>query len=333
MSQFVDRVEIQVEGGKGGNGCIAFRREKYVPKGGPDGGNGGAGGSVVFTVDPNLKTLLDFRHRPSYRARAGGAGRGKNCSGRGGDELLIRVPPGTVFHAAADGRVLADLTEPGARWIAAAGGRGGKGNTHFATSTRQAPRFAQDGEEGENRDLILELKLIADIGIVGLPNAGKSTLLARVTRANPKIGSYPFTTLKPNLGLTILDDERQMILADVPGLVEGAHRGKGLGLEFLRHVERTRVLLYLIDSAGEHPPADLEILRQELGSHSPSLLKKPSVVVLSRIDLVGPEERPTVTRAMAEGGTAAMIVSSVTGEGVNDLMQRCWQLLEADRGG
>jgi GTP-binding protein len=333
LSIFVDRVEIEVEAGKGGRGCVSFRREKFVPKGGPDGGNGGKGGSVVFSVDGNIKTLLDFRHRPSYRAEAGRGGQGNNKTGRDGADLVIRVPPGTVLADNDSGQMLADLTAGDQKWTAAAGGKGGKGNAHFATSTHQAPRFAQPGLEGEQRRLVLELKLIADVGLVGLPNAGKSTLLSRLTRATPKIGAYPFTTLTPNLGLATVGEERQLIFADVPGLIEGAHQGKGLGLEFLRHIERTRVLVLLVDVSSPHPVADLATLREELEQYSATMLKKPSFVALSKLDLF-PGAAPETVRGELEGsGLDVLEISSVSGSGLRELLERCWRLVEAERDG
>jgi GTP-binding protein len=328
---FVDRVEIEVEAGKGGAGCVSFRREKYVPKGGPDGGNGGKGGSVVFTVDGNIKTLLDFRHRPFYRAKAGRQGEGNNRTGRDGEDLVIRVPAGTVVLDAVEGRVLADLTAEKESWTAATGGQGGRGNAHFATSTRQAPRFAQPGLEGERRQLVLELKLIADVGLVGLPNAGKSTLLSRLTRATPKIGAYPFTTLTPNLGLATLDIERQLVFADVPGLIEGAHEGKGLGLDFLRHIERTRVLVILVDVSSAEPEEDLETVRQELGRHSAPLLEKPALVTLSKMDLHPGPAPDSIRRRLEARGLEVLEISSVSGTGLAELLERCWQLVEAQR--
>lgn len=331
--KFVDEAIITVKAGDGGDGCISFRREKFVPKGGPDGGNGGKGGSVVFTVDANIKTLLDFRHRPFYRAEAGKRGEGNNKTGRDGEDLIIRVPPGTLVLDADSGQPLADLTGADQSWTAALGGKGGRGNAHFATATRQAPRFAQPGLEGEERRLVLELKLIADVGLVGLPNAGKSTLLSRLTRATPKIGAYPFTTLTPNLGLASLDEERQLVFADVPGLIEGAHEGKGLGLEFLRHIERTRVLVMLVDVSSPQPVRDLETLREELDRYSPALLKKPSLVVLSKLDLL-PGPAPGATReAVEEIADEVLEISSVSGLGLGELLERCWQLVEAEGDG
>jgi GTP-binding protein len=330
---FVDQVEIEIAAGDGGTGIVSFRREKYVPKGGPDGGDGGKGGSVVFVVDRNVKTLLDFRHRPLYRAEAGNRGEGSNKTGADGDDLRVLVPPGTLVKDALTGDVLVDLTDPGITWIGARGGKGGRGNARFATSTRQAPRFAESGGEGERRRIVLTLKLIADVGLVGLPNAGKSTLLSRVTRANPKVGAYPFTTLSPNLGIAALDAERQMVLADLPGLIEGAHEGKGLGHEFLRHVERTRVLVFLLDVSGEDPAGDLAVLRRELSRYSAAMTEKPSLVALSKADLVEGDEAGRRLAELAAQGTEAIVLSSVTGAGLQVLLERAWKLLEADHGG
>ena len=329
MKGFVDRVEIEVHAGHGGPGCVSFRREKYVPKGGPDGGDGGKGGSVVLVVDRNVKTLLDFRHRPSYRAAKGGRGEGSDKTGRDGDDLVVLVPAGTMVWDADHEAWVADLTEHGQRWTAAAGGRGGKGNAFFKSATRQAPRHAQPGEEGEERRLVLELKLIADVGLVGLPNAGKSTLLSRLTRAQPKIAAYPFTTLSPNLGLAELDAERQIVFADLPGLIEGAHEGKGLGHEFLRHVERTRVLVYLVDASAQDPSADLRVVQHEIGSYSAELLERPSLICVSKADLL-PEEERRVERFGALG-QRVLLISAVTGAGLGGLLEELWRMLETIR--
>lgn len=327
---FVDEARIQVIAGKGGAGCISFRREKYVPKGGPDGGDGGRGGSVVCVVNPHVRTLLDCREEPRYRAVNGRPGSGNNRSGSNGDDRVIEVPKGTVVKDAESGEVVADLVEEGARVVVARGGRGGRGNARFATATNQAPRRADPGEAGEERWLELELKLIADVGFVGLPNAGKSTLLSRVTRARPKIADYPFTTLEPNLGIVALDEERTFVAADVPGLIEGAHRGKGLGLQFLRHLERTRVLAFLIDVTREQPAADLAVLEQELASHSQTLASKPRVVVLSKADLLPVEEhRAAVERAGLPG---ARLISAHAGTGLKELLEELWTMIAAPPG-
>jgi GTP-binding protein len=320
----VDRAGIEAEAGDGGAGCVSFRREKYVPKGGPDGGDGGRGGSVVLRVDAAVRTLLDCRERPRYRAASGRAGAGSNRTGKDGEDLIIEVPPGTIVKDAASGAVLADLVEPGAQWVAARGGRGGRGNARFATPTRQAPRRAEPGERGERRTLELELKLIADVGLVGPPNVGKSTLLARITRARPRIAPFAFTTLEPNLGIVGLDGERRFVVADLPGLIEGAHRGKGLGLDFLRHVERTRVLAFLVEAPSPAAREDLAMIERELREHGRQLLEKPRVVVLTKADLLADGERAGA--AARAGLPGALLVSAHTGLGVDVLLESLWRL-------
>jgi GTPase len=322
----VDVARIQVFAGRGGRGCVSFRREKYVPKGGPDGGDGGKGGDVWLEVDPHRRTLLDCRETVHYRARPGGAGSGNNRTGANAKDVIISIPPGTVIKDAESGEALADLTEPGQRFMAAKGGRGGRGNARFKSSRQQAPRRADPGEAGEQRVLDLELKLIADIGLVGLPNAGKSTLLSRISRANPKIADYPFTTLEPNLGIASLDEERQFVVADLPGLIEDAHRGKGLGAQFLRHVERTRVLALLVDATAESPSGDLATVERELRSYSVSLTDKPRLRVLTKLDLVAPEAR--ASRAREVGLPDALAISAHSGDGVRALLERLWAMLE-----
>jgi len=324
----VDHARIHAIAGSGGAGCVSFRREKYVPKGGPDGGDGGRGGSVILAVDPAVRTLLDCRERPRYRAESGRAGSGNNRTGRDGEDLVIEVPPGTVVKDAATGEAIADLVEPGTRWEAARGGRGGRGNARFATSTRQAPRHAEPGERGGERLLELELKLIADVGLVGPPNAGKSTLLARISRARPRIAPYAFTTLEPNLGIADLDGERRFVVADLPGLIEGAHEGKGLGLEFLRHVERTRVLAFLIESTSPTAADDLATVERELREYRGALMEKPRVVVLTKADLLAPEDLETVVARAAIPG--AVLVSAHSGLGVGSLLETLWRLVAAD---
>ncbi len=317
----IDHAKVKAIAGNGGRGCISFRREKYVPKGGPDGGDGGTGGSVILEVDARIRTLLDFRERPRYRANSGDAGSGNNRTGKNGADLVLRVPPGTVVYDE-HGAVLADLVAPGDRYLAATGGRGGRGNARFATSTNQAPRRADDGVPGEERALALELKLIADVGFVGLPNAGKSTLLARVSRARPKIDSYPFTTLEPNLGIVVLDAERQFVACDVPGLIEDAHAGRGLGLQFLRHVERCSVLLFLADVSSESPAADLAVVERELALHDAGLADKPRVIALTKADLLPPEERADAART--SGIPGALVISAHTGAGIDELKEILW---------
>jgi len=322
---FADRATIRVEAGHGGPGAISFRREKYVPKGGPDGGDGGKGGSVIFVVDPNVKTLLDFQADKLFRAEKGVQGSSKRSSGKDGKDLVIKVPPGTIVTDADNGDYLADLVEPGLRFVAAAGGKGGRGNAQFATATNQAPRRADAGIPGEAKTLHLELKLVADAGLVGFPNAGKSTLLAAVSSARPKIAAYPFTTLRPVLGVVRLDEERVFVLEDIPGLIEGAAQGKGLGHEFLRHVERTRILVFLIDITTEDKAAALSTLRNELFAWSPELLSKPALLVLSKADLVPPDEAEAHARAFG-----AIAISSATGYGLDNLKDRIGSALDAE---
>jgi GTP-binding protein len=281
---FIDQVNIHVKSGKGGDGMVHFRREKYEPRGGPDGGDGGKGGDVIFEVKSTLNTLSSFRPNQRFAADDGKGGGGSQMTGHGGKDLIIHVPPGTVIYDAETGDLLGDLTSPGQQLLICKGGRGGRGNQHFATSRNQAPRTAERGEPHEEKLLRLELKLIADIGIIGLPNAGKSTLLSALTNAKPKIGDYPFTTLEPNLGVAKIDDETTVVLADIPGLIEGAHEGAGLGHDFLRHIQRTRVLIHMIDGLSEDPLADFSQINTELSLFDTNLGKKPQVVVLNKID-------------------------------------------------
>ncbi len=332
--KFVDEVRIHVKAGDGGDGAIAWRREKFVPRGGPAGGDGGDGGDVALVVDPQLLTLLDYRYVHEHRARDGEDGRGSDQNGHSAPPLELEVPPGTVVRDASTGEVLADLGEPGRRFVVAKGGRGGLGNMNFATSTRQAPRYAEPGTPGEERELVLELKLLADVGIIGYPNAGKSTLISRISRARPKIADYPFTTLTPNLGVVSHRGERSFVVADIPGLVEGAHAGAGLGHQFLRHVERCRVLVHLVDpvAAGEgrEPRADFDAINRELALYSPELAKKPQVVAVTKMDL--PDARPRLAalrRALArrKGGREVLGISAVTGEGLDALLDAVARVL------
>lgn len=334
MSRFVDQATIYVKAGDGGAGCVSFRREKFVPKGGPDGGDGGRGGSVVLRADEGLSTLLDFRYRRVFRAQRGGHGEGGNRTGRSAPDLVIPVPVGTVVKDATTGEVLADLTEHGQVAVVARGGRGGRGNARFATPTRRAPRYAEPGEKGEERTLLLELRLLADAGLVGKPNAGKSTLLARMSAARPKIADYPFTTLHPNLGVVSLGLGQSFVLADLPGLVEGAHQGAGLGHRFLRHVSRTRVLAYVLDAAlSEDPLQDLETLRSELAAYDPSLVERAKVVALNKVDLPEGRRRAEALKGVLEGrGYHVFLTSGVTGEGVHLLAAKLWELVQAARG-
>jgi GTP-binding protein len=324
---FVDRARVHVVAGGGGSGCMSFRREKYVPKGGPDGGDGGRGGSVIFEVDPHVRTLLDCREEPVHKAERGRAGSGNRRTGRDGRDKVVKVPPGTVVKDAESGEILADLIQPTDQWIAARGGRGGKGNAQFATPTHQAPRRADPGTPGDERWLDLELKLIADVGLVGPPNAGKSTMLSRISRARPKIANYPFTTLEPHLGIVELDIERRFVVADVPGLIADAHLGKGLGLEFLRHIERTRVLLLMVDVGSASAADDLAMIENELREYSPALSEKPRVVVLTKADTLPEEE---LAGASARVGLPdARLVSAHSGRGIPALLEELWKTVAA----
>ncbi len=332
---FVDTARIRVKAGDGGRGAVSFRREKYVPAGGPDGGDGGDGGDVVVAADASMRTLLDFRHRTHYVAESGGPGEGARRHGRDGASEVIRVPPGTVVRDVATGQVIADLVRAGQSVVVAKGGRGGKGNARFATPTRQVPRYAQPGEQGEERWIDLELKLLADVGLVGFPNVGKSTLISRISAARPKIADYPFTTLVPNLGVVDLGEGRSFVVADIPGLVEGAHAGVGLGHEFLRHVERTRVLVHVLDLTWGESHADplkaFDIVQDELGRYSPSLALRPMIVAANKMDV--PEGRARlgeVREALRARGFEVCAISALTGEGVQDLVARMASLVFAD---
>ncbi len=319
---FLDQAQIEVEAGHGGEGVVSFRRESYEPHGGPDGGDGGSGGDVIVEVDPQLSTLLDYRYRRQYRAEAGNKGQGSNKTGRSGEDLVLRVPPGTVVRDQETGEVIGELLEPGERIVAARGGRGGKGNAFFATATNQAPRKSQPGEEGEARRIELELKLIADVGLVGEPNAGKSTFLASVSRATPKVADYPFTTLTPNLGVVQLTGSRTFVIADIPGIIEGAHEGKGLGLQFLRHIERTRTLALFIPADALEPQEEYEKLRAELRSYSEELAAKPHCVVFTKSDLLPPDwPDPRVDAPDAWG---QFVISAVAQRGLPELLEALW---------
>jgi GTPase len=320
---FIDEAKIYVKAGDGGNGCLAFRREKYVPRGGPSGGDGGRGGDVYMVANEQLNTLLHFRFNPEHKAQRGRHGEGSNCTGQDGDPVVLEVPVGTVVYDADTGEKLHDLAHPGERVLIARGGRGGKGNARFATATHQAPTEHQPGRPGQERRLRLELKLLADAGLVGFPNAGKSTLISRISAARPKIADYPFTTLEPNLGVVQLDDFRSFVVADIPGLIEGAHLGHGLGTQFLRHIERTKLLVHLVDvseASGRDPVEDFETVMSELASFSEDLAKKPMLVVASKIDAAQDRARiDSLKRLAEERGLPYFEISSVTGKGLEAL--------------
>ncbi|HWP66213.1 MAG TPA: GTPase ObgE [Candidatus Limnocylindria bacterium] len=333
--KFIDEVSIEVQAGDGGDGCAAFRREKYVPRGGPSGGDGGDGGDVVLTVDPGLSTLLDLSYPQTWRAGHGEPGRGKDQYGARGADLEVRVPAGTLVYDADDGTLLADLRARGERAVVAKGGRGGRGNKHFATSTNRAPRRAEPGQPGERRRLRLELRLLADAGLLGMPNVGKSTLIRAVSAARPRVADYPFTTLVPHLGVVRIDDEMSFVLADVPGLIPGAHAGHGLGTRFLRHLARTAVLVHLLDVSGlsaRDYMDDYDALQAELALASPALAAKPQIVVAGKLDLAETRERLPEARArFAARGITLHAVSGATGEGTAELMRRVAQAVTAAR--
>lgn len=330
---FVDEVTIHVRGGDGGDGCVSFRREKYVPRGGPDGGDGGHGGSVFLQATSELNTLLDLAGRHHWRAQHGRPGQGANCAGKRGANLIIPVPTGTLVYDASSDRLLKDLVHHGQRVRVARGGRGGRGNAHFRSPTNQAPREAEAGGKGEERTLRLELKLIADVGLVGLPNAGKSTLLSRLTRARPKIAAYPFTTREPQLGMVELPGFRRLVLADLPGLIEGAHAGHGLGHAFLRHIERTRVIVHLIDlcpvEGTPEPLRAYRVIRSELQRYSRHLAQRPEIVVGNKLDLSGAEESLAALRAAL--GVEVLGISGVSGAGLRELGEAMWRAVESAR--
>ncbi len=314
---FIDYAEITIMGGKGGNGCVSFRREKYVPRGGPNGGDGGDGGKVILVADENVNTLLDFRHRRRFQAGKGQHGQGSNKHGKNGSDVRVLVPVGTLLKDRVSGQVVADLVVHGQTVVVAQGGKGGRGNARFATSTHRAPRKVEEGTEGQERELNLDLKLLADVGLVGLPNSGKSTLLACISSARPKIADYPFTTIQPKLGIVSLDEFQRTMLADIPGLISGAHQGKGLGIRFLQHIERTRILLFLLDITSPEPQRDYEILCHELSRYKADLLKKPSLVVLNKIDLWSADHK--YPQIKVKGKSLQHAISALTGAGTGEL--------------
>lgn len=329
---FIDIVKIHIEAGKGGDGKVNFHREKYVASGGPDGGDGGRGGSIIFKVDDNLSTLLDFRYKKKYIASPGEPGGSKRCKGKDGADLVIRVPRGTIIRDQATGQIIQDLSgdEP---FVAAKGGNGGWGNTHFATPTRQAPRFAKPGQPGEMRDIVLELKLLADVGLIGFPNVGKSTLLSVVSAARPKIANYHFTTLIPNLGVVRVAEEQSFVMADIPGIIEGASEGAGLGHDFLRHIDRCRLLLHLVDvsgSEGRDPIQDVETINAELAGYSEFLAARPQILVANKTDLLGEDRAPLerLRAYAADKGYAFLELSAATHTGVQELIHKTWDSLQ-----
>jgi GTP-binding protein len=324
MTTFIDRARIRVKGGDGGSGISSFRREKFVPMGGPDGGDGGRGGDVIVRADANLATLLDYTYRDAWTAESGHHGSGANKTGASGADIILPVPPGTVVRDADTGEIIAEVIENGDSVVIAKGGRGGHGNAWFATATRQAPREYQPGEDGQHRQVELELKLIADVGLVGQPNAGKSTLLSVISAARPKIADYPFTTLSPNLGVVQLSDARTFVVADIPGIIEGAHEGKGLGLQFLRHIERTRLLAFLIPIDSMDWQHEYEQLRRELASYSADLAGKPHFVVFTKMDLLGETEPPPLDAPEALG---VLAVSAAARQGLETLLAAWWSAL------
>ena len=331
---FVDRATIIIKSGKGGDGHVSFRREKYVPDGGPDGGDGGKGGDVIFIVDDGLNTLTDYRHRRKFAAQPGEEGGKRNCHGKNGADLILKVPAGTVNKDAESGKVIADMSGDNRRQVILKGGRGGLGNQHFATSTMQAPKYAQPGGDAIELEVKLELKVIADVGLVGFPNVGKSTLLSRVTNAQPKIANYHFTTLQPNLGVVDLDGAGGFVIADIPGLIEGASEGVGLGLEFLRHIERTKVIIHVVDAAGTEgrdPVADIRAIEKELEAYDPALLKKPQVIAANKMDAVYVDENEIIRTLKTEfekDGIRVFPISAVSGKGLKELLYHVKELLD-----
>jgi GTPase len=325
---FIDEAKISVKAGDGGNGCISFRHEKYIPKGGPDGGTGARGGSIILRADRQLNTLLDFKYKRNYQAERGENGRGKDQGGKSGKDEIVKVPCGTLVRDAVKGKIIVDLLHDGDEFIIAQGGKGGRGNGEFATPTNQAPRFAEPGTPGEERELLLELKLLADVGLVGFPNAGKSTLISVVSAAKPKIANYPFTTLTPNLGLVRYAEGKSFVIADIPGLIEGAHEGKGLGIQFIRHIERTRVLVFLIESISEDPKKDYQILLHELVSYNPAITKKKKIVTLTKMDIVQETDRKKLAKLKFGRGVMTIPISAATGEGLRELQDELWKVLK-----
>lgn len=330
---FIDYAKIFIQSGPGGNGCVSFRREKFVPRGGPNGGDGGHGGNVVFEASANISTLLDYRYNKFFRAKRGQHGQGGDKTGKNGADMIVKVPMGTVVRDAETGDIITELLDDGERKIVLEGGRGGKGNVHFKTSTNQAPRKAQPGEKGQEREVILELKLIADVGLVGFPNAGKSTLISKISAAKPKIADYPFTTLTPNLGIVKYGDYDTFVVADIPGIIEGASEGKGLGIQFLRHIERTKILLFMLDATkleneyiDSDPLRDYDMLLKELKNYSPEMMEKPRVIAFTKVDSIFDETKERIKKI--ELDEKIIMISSLTGEHLGELKDLLWDDLQ-----
>ncbi len=325
---FIDKAKFHVKAGDGGNGCVSFRREKFVPRGGPDGGDGGRGGSVILETSSRLHSLIDFRFRSHFKAERGVHGKGKDMHGRKGKDCFMTIPVGSIIKDSETGEILADLCNEGDQFIAARGGKGGSGNPHFASGTNRTPRIATKGGEGDEKWLVIELKLIADIGLLGLPNAGKSTLLSQLSAANPKVAAYPFTTLEPQLGVLNMPYMDPCIIADIPGIVEGAHEGVGLGLKFLRHVERTRVLLHILDASSEQVAADFQIVEKELQAYQEDLLEKTLLIVLNKVDITDSEDLVIIQNEMELKGLQVCCISGLTGQGIEGLKERIAEILD-----
>lgn len=328
--KFIDSARIHVKAGDGGVGCVSFRREKFIPKGGPDGGDGGRGGDVIVSANKQLNTLLDYQYKTKYKAQRGEHGLGSNKTGRSAQDIVLKVPTGTVIRDLGSNDIIGDLLDDGQKFVVAKGGRGGRGNAAFATSTNQAPREYELGEPGEERDIELELKLLADVGLVGYPNAGKSTLISVISAAKPKIADYPFTTLVPNLGIVRVDMGRSFVVADIPGLIKGAHAGKGLGIQFLRHIERTKVLVFLIESTSNNPKEDYRVLLKELKLFSQDLPKKPKIIALTKIDLLD-EKQLRSLKKISFGAVPVLLMSSVSNSGVKSLVTEMWKAISGTK--
>ncbi len=327
---FIDYAEIELASGKGGDGAVTFRREKYVPKGGPSGGNGGKGGDIIIEAHHNLSTLLDFKYKRHYKAEKGDNGASALKDGKNGEDIIIKVPVGTIIKDSETGKIIFDLDEDNKRVIIAKGGKGGKGNSNFATPTNQTPRFAEPGKPGEEKRIILELKLIADVGLVGFPNAGKSTLISTISSAKPKIADYPFTTLEPNLGIVKYKDYQSFTVADIPGIIEGAHEGKGLGHKFLRHIERTKILLFMIDVTSDNFQRDFNILYNELKSYSPKLAEKKKIISLTKIDLLEEDQLKKISKKKIKNADSPILLfSSATKQGIPELLDYLWKSIKA----